>query len=332
MKDFAVGVDVGNYDTKSQHTITPSGYSSYSNKPLMAKETLFYDGIYYVPSLEERLPYVMDKTANNQALILTLFGIAKEILYYFNNNPNYKDKLATHAELQEEIRKIESISIGVGLPPGHIDKLSENTEKYYNDVMKNGISFWYKNTSMEDIITFNFKLSKVKVFPQDFSAVLINKDLAIPTTYQKYVVVGIGGYTVDVVPVIGGESEATKCKSLNLGTRTMYEEIISKVLSATGTNITERSIEDVFFDRPNILDEEIVNIIKNVAEERSALIVNRCQQAGIEFSENPVVFVGGGSLLLKNYLTKNRLIKKSEFVESVYKNAENYAKFLQAVK
>lgn len=331
MKDFAVGVDVGNYDTKSQNTITPSGYTDYISKPLMASEMLFYNGKYYVPSLEERLPYVMNKTQNDQALILTLFGIAKEILYYFRENPNYKGKIQSTAQLQEEVNNIETISLGVGLPPGHLDSLSEDTERYYLDTMGNGIKFSYKDNKLKDaVIEFNFKLNNFKIFPQDFSAVLMNDKLTIPSSFSKYVVIGVGGYTVDIIPVIDRQSNVERCTSLNLGTRPMYESIMNKVQAGTGISISERSIEDVLFNRPHILDDKVVNIIKDVAATHSSLIINRCHQTGIEFSENPIVFVGGGALLLRPFFESNELIKKCEFVDSVNGNAQHFAKFLVA--
>ena len=76
---FYLGIDVGNYDTKSQHTTTPSGYDGPTpEKPLLAEEYLCYNGQYYV-STTTRFAYEKDKTRNERALILTLFAIANEI-------------------------------------------------------------------------------------------------------------------------------------------------------------------------------------------------------------------------------------------------------------
>ena len=75
---MTIGVDVGNFDTKSKNTSTVSGYTVYESEQLLANKVLEYDGKYYVESIDNRLPFVEDKTAKDQCLILTLIAIAKE--------------------------------------------------------------------------------------------------------------------------------------------------------------------------------------------------------------------------------------------------------------
>lgn len=61
MKSFEVGVDIGNYDIKTPHTVTPSGYSVKECVPFGVDEYIKLGDKYYIPS-EERFPYVKDKT------------------------------------------------------------------------------------------------------------------------------------------------------------------------------------------------------------------------------------------------------------------------------
>ena len=124
MSAFTVGVDVGNYDTKTQNCAIPSGYSEYSVKPEIAVNILEYDGKFYVPDISERMPYMADKTIDNRCLILTLLGIANEIIYC----AKIKDK----KHIQQQIDQIREIKLGVGLPPGHFSNQKEHLEEYYH--------------------------------------------------------------------------------------------------------------------------------------------------------------------------------------------------------
>lgn len=50
MSKINIGLDVGNFDTKtSERTKTASGFSSYSKKPFAIDECLKVNDIFYVP-------------------------------------------------------------------------------------------------------------------------------------------------------------------------------------------------------------------------------------------------------------------------------------------
>lgn len=105
-----IGLDDGNFDTKTQHTVSPNGYTEHTALPAMAKEYLHYNGKFYVPS-NERFNYMEDKTLSDRALILSLFGISKELLYL--------SELRKGNVLQEKINSYTDIALGAGLPPLH---------------------------------------------------------------------------------------------------------------------------------------------------------------------------------------------------------------------
>ena len=44
-KVLDIGVDVGNFDTKTQNTVIPSGFVSYTDAPYKAKECLFLNSV-----------------------------------------------------------------------------------------------------------------------------------------------------------------------------------------------------------------------------------------------------------------------------------------------
>ena len=74
-----LGLDIGNYDVKTVNTSTPSGFNVFTTKPYGVSEYLLYNGKYYTPSMD-RFAYRKDKTKNENAFIMSLFGISKELI------------------------------------------------------------------------------------------------------------------------------------------------------------------------------------------------------------------------------------------------------------
>lgn len=315
MKSISIGVDVGNYDTKTSHCSIPSGYKKYLSKPEIASKVLFYDGSYYVPELRERKPYVVDKTKDDQCLILTLFGIAEEMLFIAKQNMD-------GGSIQEELNKYNHIKLGLGLPPGHFNKFSQSTLAYYENKLSGIIKFTYKKYS------FSFSVDKINIFPQDFVAVFKNQNSNI-TKKKKYYIIGIGGGTTDVVPVIDGKPDVNHCFSLEAGTRIMYQNIIDDVQRQTGETLDEDLVEYVLQgeDFP-ALSEETLEIIKAGAKTHLDTIIDGCIQKNVKLSLYPVVFFGGGCLLLKNQIEENEKIKEHEIIADVNANAKAYTELV----
>lgn len=315
MHTINIGVDVGNYDVKTQNTIVPSGYASSAIKPLLADEYLYYNGMYYYASAE-RLAVIADKTVNDQCIILSLIAIAKEILYVLQNDKNVKD-------IQKAITDVKEIKLGIGLPPGQLNALADRTIKAYEDAMKLGVHYSYANYN------FSFRLMKCKVFPQDFTGAFINPECNIPKKYSRYYIVGIGGGTADVIPVIDNMPDVDNCDSFPYGTRIMYSKVIRNVRKQTGVTIRENTVEDVLRGRQTILKEDVKKAIFDCSTAFTNEFFNECSQNGYEFRELPVVFIGGGPLLLRKIIDSNPLLcEEHEYIKDVHANAKYYAMYI----
>ncbi len=321
-----IGVDIGNYDTKTANTRTVSGYSVYDNEQLLAETVLFYDGKYYIESIDDRLPYVEDKTENDQCLILTLFAIAKEIMFRVRKDGRGRS-------MQEAIASYTVVNLALGLPPGHFNKLARKTRDYYYEAMGKGISFKYANYE------FIFKLGYLEIYAQDLTAVLVDSGLSFTNTKSddaipKYYIIGIGGYTVDIIPITVTDGKPVPvidmCRSLPMGTRPMYEQIITKLQSSSGYTLNEQAIEDVLRGKRHFLPQEVVDEIRSNAKTHADQIIDRCIQAGCTLNIYPVAFVGGGCLLLQPWLDANKKMCHVEYINDVRANAINYEKFIIA--
>ena len=75
-----------------------------------------------------------------------------------------------------------------------------------------------------------------------------------------------------------------------------------------------------------ILDEEVIREIKKMAEDWLLRIINKLHAYVPDFRTNPAVFLGGGSLLLKQQIEKSLEFKYIEFIEDVRANAIGYEK------
>lgn len=317
IKNF--GIDVGNSDTKSVHTTLPTGYKVCAALPYNAPDYLMIDNKYYVSDLV-RFPFEKDKSTNERCFYLTLMSIAKEILFLIE-----KKGVTDKEEIQKEISKYERINLGVGLPPAHMSALKKALHDYYIDFFKNLSLFEYNG------FTFKFTLENLRVYPQDYAAVVMHQSKKadfISKVFEDYYAVDFGGYTVDVVPVMNGAPIAHNSISLPLGILKMYEEIITTVERDFSLPLKQNLIEAVLKGKPTILPDNVVAFICAFARDWSNKIINELRQAGVEFEVYPVIFLGGGFLLLKTYILENKLIRKYDIIANPNTNACGYKRLL----
>ncbi len=317
---FKIGVDVGNSDTKTQNTSTPSSFKKYSTQNILDEESIFYDGAYYTPT-NDRNNQQLDKTENDYCVLISLFGIAKEIIFQIRKD----NKDITPAEIQQRISEINEIVLGIGLPAGHFSSLAKKTKELYYDKMGNGIEFTYRHVN--NTFRFNFKLVKCSAFAQDYTAVAFDRSLEIPTGFETYYIIGAGGGTVDIIPVEGGKPCSDKCLSIAKGSTVMYSDIIKTIQHETGKTMDYGAIEAVLRNKPTIVDEARKNRIKELAKEYVDKLIDDCIHEGLKLSDYPCVFIGGFAMLMKDAFSSNVNIEKAEFVESINANAIYYAEF-----
>ena len=319
----SIGIDVGNYDTKSQNTTTPSSFKTGHTKDLLSQESVFYNGVYYSVT-DARNNQQLDKTKNGYCIAISLFAIAKEIIWQLTEEykSSHNGNLPSNSYLQMSIDKISGITLGVGTPAGHYSALKAKMEDCYNTAFKNGIEFTYNDFS------FNLRLEKpVCVYPQDFAAVAFNDSVETVREFNEYYIIGIGGGTTDVIPVKDGIPQTDICRSLAAGTTIMYEYIISALQRETGKTMGYSSIESVLLERNNLIDEKRKEIIRRAYMDFINKMVDDLVHLGLDLESIPSVFVGGGALLMKPALEANSLFVKTEFVTDVRANAKYYASF-----
>lgn len=294
---LVIGMDHGNTAIKvvtdNLKTKYASGFCVADVEPISSENLLIYEGKYY--SIVERFAVQTNKTLNEDFFILSLIGIAKAI---------------SAAEIKKE--EVDVI-LASGLPIMYFGKLKKEFKEHF---IRDNIKFSYNGVNYKINIKENF------VFPQAYSSFLIN--------YSKYkdygnmVAVDIGGYTVDIVKVENGVLDVSSCTSLPYGSIKLYNQIRQEMLRES-INITESQIQDVILNnKPLFLDDVVVSMIKNKSAKYVNNLLTELQEYNFELKINPVLFLGGASLLLKEYIENNSKVTYSEFQIDEYGNAEGF--------
>lgn len=317
-KSITIGLDVGNYDTKTSSSTIPSSFIKTTTIPFGTKDYLQYNGSYYIPETTSRFPYERDKTKNENCFILSLMGIANEL-------KACAEKKFNSEELKDELEKPKSLNLGVGLPPTHCSTLGKKTEQYYWDRFKDRITFNYSGYN------FSLSLESCKVFPQNFAAIVTQRpknEHSILKNYKSYFGVDIGGWTVDIIAIMNNELNFKKCDSKPLGVLKMIDEIIKQVEEKHGDRLTPGTVSDVLLGEPTLLVDPIIAQILLLAEGWFNQILDELVQFGVEFNVYPILFLGGGSLLFKSFIRKSKRIVKYELISNPRANAEGYRRLM----
>ena len=321
-----VGIDVGNYDTKTQNTTISSGYSGPLYEKPLGDDYLMYNGKYYIPSTE-RFAYEKDKTRSERCLILSLFALANEIYYRVmrsNENVNKNQQ-----NVQSLINNVYEVGIGVGVPPTHYVKPRvEELMAYYKKYMSNGIEFEWKG------FKFSLRLKALRVYPQGGAGSSDPENTFAAEYPGGYYVIDIGGYTVDTIKYGKDGKTDGKWSSKENGVIVLYDRIISRAQGDHDVTLDYDVIEAVIKGEKTPLSitcPDAEETIRKMTADYVNNIIDTERQLGVEFKSYPCLFMGGGSLLFKDYILKNPLIypKITLFLSSANANARGYATFLE---
>lgn len=291
-----IAIDHGNKQTKlvrSEPFI--SGLQESEVRPFGA-DVLKYREKYYQIS-DQRIPYRRDKTEDDRFFILTLFGLANEIE-------------AAGAYVPSIIR----VQLAVGLPPAHYGAQNEVFTRYFAG--RGVVSFIYHGKS------YSVCIDDVACYPQSYAAAAAI--LPTLTTVPLALVVDIGGYTMDYIRIKKGRGDLASCDSLENGVIMLYNKIISKVRSAQDILLTEEEIDAILSGQSAQGLQEVVPMVERCAQEFVSDLLSALRERQLELRTAPVVFVGGGSILLKRHIQQSGKVAHPMFVEDIRANAKGY--------
>ncbi|QAT49900.1 ParM/StbA family protein [Caproiciproducens sp. NJN-50] len=265
-----LGVDNGNYNTKSSEgMLYASGYAVSDKEFITPEMQLFYEGKYYAVG-ERRLRFQQDKTKEPDTFILTLPAIAEAM----------KRTGAVNAE----------IILGVGLP---IDSYGTQKDAFRRYFLRDDLSFVFEGT------TYRCRIADCKVFAQGHAALC--RYYQQLKEYRSITLVDIGGYTVDVLTVHNFRLDRSSCASLRMGTITLYSRI-QDALQKNDILLSDELITDAIRGQIQHADRgRIETVVERSVAAYCKELFNALRERGLDL-KLPTVFAGGGAELLESRL------------------------------
>lgn len=292
-----IAIDHGNKQIKTPHTLCQPFTSGLreSTTPPFGSEILQYNGKYYT-LVDERIPYRRDKTEDERFFALTLFAIAKEIE-------------ARGAYFAGTIQ----LQLAVGLPPAHYGAQYQKFEQYFQGRGEVRFSFNQKPYAVE--------ITDALCFPQAYAAAVT----MFPSlgSVPKVLVVDIGGFTADYLFIKQGKAQLGACDSLENGVIVLYNRIRSRVNADYDTLLEESDI-DAILKGNGIYAPEISELVEQETAAFVGDLFNSLRERMIDLRSGQVVFIGGGSILLRRHIEQSGKVGQALFVDDIKANAKGY--------
>ena len=291
-----IAIDHGNKQIKTINCEPfTSGLLESDTQPF-GKDILMYKGKYYQVT-DQRIPYRKDKTEDERFFILTLFAIAREIEEQGFFHPG-----------------VMRVQLAVGLPPAYYGTHYQSFIRYFLD--RGTVSFSYRGK------TYSILIDNVGCYPQSYAAALTMFQTL--STIPKALVLDIGGMTADYLQIKYGEGDLSVCDSLENGVIRLYNRIESKVRAEQDILLTEREIDAILLGTEVQVPFGVAAVVDRLAQEFIADLLSALRERQLELKSGPVIFVGGGSILLRKQIQKSGKVSNPLFVEDIRANAKGY--------
>ena len=294
MKEIPIGVDNGFGNTKGCNSIIQSGVRKLPTKPPLETHVVEYNGEYYAVSCQ-KMDIQKSKTENEYTLVSTMAIIGEEL----------KRKGISNADIR----------LGVGLP---LTMMGSQKTDFLNYMLRNRrLNFKYEGKS------YSVYIISVDVFPQGYAAVVDKLDKFGTST----VVIDVGSWTIDILPIVEGQPDMAKCKSLSLGTITAMNEINEALRQKFGEEADEAIIKDVMFHKTSNINNEYLQVIQTGLYSYVEDIMNNLRSLKFNSSLTEFVFIGGGASIIKNF--SKEIGSNTTIIEDVHINARGYEDILR---
>lgn len=301
-----IALDTGNKSIKTKNFLFTSGVAERPTEPTMCAKTdwIKFNGKYYVLS-ERRGEYLRDKSQDNRYFILSLFGICKEL-----------DLSAQKGEIVYDKDETYPIRLLTGLPPAHMEdgKLKKKYRNYFHTDAP--ISVFYNNRS------WTIDVQSVRVYAQCFAALMSKPEIS--STHNRILAIDIGGLTSDYMELIRGKITPEHTDSMEQGVIPFYRNAASVCRKRFDAIVDETDVDEMLIGDASGYDAEIVSAVKGEAEKYVDKFLSTFRELQIDLRTAYVVFMGGGSILLWEFIQKSPLLKNCTLLPEIKANAIGY--------
>lgn len=263
-----IGIDHGWSNIKSVSHVFATGVKEITTEPGFYEDVLEYEGKYYSIG-GNRLEVQLTKVENDNFYLLTLAGMAKE--------------------LEKRKKRSATVFLAVGLPLTRFGAEKQAFIDYLS--RKKELSFRYNQ------IQYHIRIAKVAVFPQCYAAVA-EKIVSFP---RKALIVDIGSWTIDIMPVIDKKPDASLCVTIPKGLITCMRSINDQCMRQLNGEIDEVEIQGMILQEKSDIPDEYKKIIQAGLREFANKVFHSIGEYGYNLKTTPIVFVGGGAAVMKHF-------------------------------
>ncbi len=118
---------------------------------------------------------------------------------------------------------------------------------------------------------------------------------------KKTLIVDIGSWTIDIMPVINKSPDESKCVTIPKGLITCMRSINEQCVRQLNGEVDESEIQNIMRYGRSDIDDEYFAIIKAEIEDFVDKVYNSIREFGYNLKTTPIVFVGGGAVVMKNF-------------------------------
>jgi len=284
-----IGIDHGWSSVKTAHSVIVSGVKEMTTEPALIDNLLEFERKYYKVGLQ-RLEVRNTKVEDENYYLLTLAALG--------------------AELKARGKSRTKVVLSVGLP---LTRFGAEKKDFISYLMrKKVVDFKYEGRH------YSVEIEKVMVSPQCYAAVADR----IGTFKENPIIVDIGSWTVDIMPIIKQLPDEARCKTLARGLIKSIREINEELMRKLNGEAPEIYIQDIMINGKSDIDEQYLEIIQSGLKLFADTIYNTLTELGCNLTLMPIVFVGGGAVVMKNFGEYHG--KNITFIEDIKANAIGY--------
>ncbi len=290
MKEKIIGVDVGYGNTKTVHSCFSSGVKRLPGRPPLQSRVIETPSAFYAIG-NDKVSVQKSKTDDESMRVLTMAGIAEE--------------------LRSAGLTTATVRLGVGVPLTRMGAEKQAFIDYYNKIRH--LSFSYEDTK------YTVDLLSVDVFPQGYAGVVaFMKDFR-----RSALVIDIGSWTVDILPLAAYIPDQTRCKSLPLGTITCMNDINEALRQKFGQDADETTIKDVMIYGTSDIPSDYLSVIRTGLMAYVTNLMDQIRALNFNPDLTQFVFIGGGASIIKHFLPDSEK-KNCLIFDDVHINAKGY--------
>lgn len=288
-----IGVDVGNGYTKTANTEFVSSVTDYGElKPALNDRLLKYNNKYYIVG-GDRTKTKTDQKQDDTAFILALAGIGEEL-----NRRGIGD---THLVLSE------------GLPLERCHKENQIADiEYY----KKGETIYFEYEDVPHTIVMDDVIVSAQCVAGIADLVF---DGAIPSTC---IVVDIGSWTMDILPIENGRSQFSKVRSVHEGVINCMLNCNDEIRRRTGREVLESQIQQIMRGNQDALPPVYSKIVVDAIKKYAKNIFDTLTEMKFNVDTLDCIFMGGGATLIQQY--GKEYFPSAKYVTNIRANAIGY--------